>query len=211
MLGTLAILSGVLQVAGYVLYIKKTLGKEINPNPTSWLMWAYGTTLVLVLELDRNAGWEILLLPFLCAVSSLGVAVICWKHGVLRWPSHVADKAALGVDIALTIAYISAWALMSSGILSEEGKESADVLILVTTSLSTVITYGPMIRNLWSHPNDEQWLPWAVWTSAYALLFLTTLLSPEWTWDLLVYPATCFFLSGAVAILARSRLSPVAD
>lgn len=68
MLGTLAILSGVLQVAGYVLYIKKTLGKEINPNPTSWLMWAYGTTLVLVLELDRNAGWEILLLPFLCAV-----------------------------------------------------------------------------------------------------------------------------------------------
>jgi len=46
-----AVMSGVLQIAGYIFYALKTR----RPNPLSWLMWAYGTTL---------AAWRPLLRRF---------------------------------------------------------------------------------------------------------------------------------------------------
>jgi hypothetical protein len=42
----LSLLSGLLQAAGYVIYVRGSLRHEILPNPTTWLLFAYDTTLL---------------------------------------------------------------------------------------------------------------------------------------------------------------------
>jgi len=200
-----AALSGVIQIAAYGVYYAKSRTHEIVPNPTSWLMWSYGTLFVLILEFDRDAPLPILLLPAACAFSSLAIAFLCWRRGTLRWPGEPADKAALSSDIALTFAYIGAWLLLAYEFLSPEGRGTAVVLILVCTTLSTFVTFIPMIHHTWDHPDEEHWLPWTMWTVAYALLGATTLLADHWTPELMLYPINCVLLHGAVAYLSRPK------
>jgi hypothetical protein len=198
-----ALLSGAVQVAAYGVYYAKSRSHEITPNPTSWLMWSYGTLFVLILEFDREAPLPVLLLPAACALSSLAIAFLCWRRGTLRWPEATTDKAALASDIALTAAYFGAWALLAYELLSPQGRDIAVVLILVCATLSTFVTFIPMIHHTWDHPGEEHWLPWAMWTVAYALLGVTTLMADNWTPELMLYPINCVLLHGAVAYLSR--------
>jgi len=200
-----ALLSGALQVAAYGVYYAKSRTHEITPNPTSWLMWSYGTLFVLILEFDRDAPLQILLLPAACALSSLAIACLCWRRGTLRWPEDLTDKAALSSDIALTFAYIGAWLLLAYEILSPEGRGIAVIFILVCATLSTFVTFIPMVHHTWDNPDEEHWLPWVMWTVAYALLGVTTLMTDHWTPDLMLYPINCVLLHGAVAYLARPK------
>lgn len=214
MLWFVAAVSGFLQVAAYCVYIKKSHANQISPNPTSWLMWSYGTLFVLVLEFDRDAPSPVLLLPAVCALSSLAVAFHCWRNGTLRWPEDPTDKAALSSDIALTFAYVGAWLLLANQLLSPDGRELVVVLILVCATLSTFVTFVPMVHHTWDYPGEEHWLPWAMWTLAYGLLGLTTLMSENWTPELMLYPINCVLLHGAVAYLSRPnflRARPIAD
>jgi len=198
-----AVLSGVLQIAAYSVYYAKSRTHRITPNPTSWLMWSYGTLFVLILEFDRDAPLQILLLPAACALSSLAIAFLCWRSGTLRWPELLTDKAALSSDIALTFAYAGAWFLLAHELLSPEGREAAVILILVFTTLSTFVTFIPMVHHTWDHPEEEHWLPWVMWTIAYGLLGVTTLMADHWTPELMLYPINCMLLHGAVAYLSR--------
>lgn len=214
MLWFVAAVSGFLQVAAYCVYIRKSHANQINPNPTSWLMWSYGTFFVLVLEFDRDAPLQILLLPAACALCSLAVAFLCWRRGTLRWPEDLTDKAALSSDIALTFAYIAAWFLLANELLSPEGRGLVVVLILVCTTLSTFVTFVPMVHHTWDNPAEEHWLPWTMWTLAYGLLGATTLMSDVWTPELMLYPINCVLLHGAVAYLSRPnflRARPIAS
>lgn len=206
MLWLLATLSGLVQVAAYCVYFAKSRAHQINPNPTSWLMWSYGTLFVLVLEFDRDAPLQVLLLPAVCALSSLAIAFLCWRRGTLRWPETLTDRSALSADIALTFAYVGAWLLLVHQLLSPEGREVAVVFILVFVTLSTFVTFIPMIHHTWDYPGEEHWLPWAMWTLAYGLLGVTTLMSDGWTPELMLYPINCVLLHGAVAWLSRPNV-----
>ena len=203
LLWIVATLSGLVQIAAYGVYIRKSHADQINPNPTSWLMWSYGTLFVLVLEYDRDAPLPVLFLPAACALSSLAVALLCWRRGTLRWPADLTDRAALLGDIGLTAAYVATWFLLANEVLSPEGREIAVILILVCTTLSTFVTFVPMIHYTWDHPSEEHWLPWAMWTLAYTLLGATTLMADHWTPELMLYPINCVLLHGAVAYLSR--------
>lgn len=203
MLWSVALLSGALQVAAYGVYYAKSRAHEITPNPTSWLMWGYGTLFVLILEFDRDAPLQILLLPAACALSSLVIASLCWRSGTLRWPTDATEKAALLSDIALTVAYAGAWLLLAYDFLGPQSRELAVVLILVCATLSTFVTFIPMIHGVWDNPGDEHWLPWTMWTVAYGLLGVTTLMADDWTPELMLYPINCVLLHGAIAYLAR--------
>lgn len=55
----LGIVAAALQAAGYLVYGSRVLRRDILPNPTSWLMFAYGTTLLFILEWDRDASYDI--------------------------------------------------------------------------------------------------------------------------------------------------------
>jgi hypothetical protein len=45
-----------------------------------------------------------------------------------------------------------------------------------------------------------------MWTLAYGLLGVTTLMSDGWTPELMLYPINCVLLHGAVAYLSRPNV-----
>lgn len=198
-------LSGILQVSGYLYYAGKAWQRQIEPNPTSWIMWGYGTTLIFLLEADSGASGAMLILPAACALSSIAVGFICWRHGTLQWPVEAWAKASLYSDLVLTAMYVGSWTLLGNSLLTDMQKEMADITLLVIGSLSTLVTFIPMLVDTWRQPRHEQPWPWVVWTSAYAALTIATVSSPEWTWYLVLYPVQCLVLHAAVAVLSRRR------
>src|SRR3989344_3985059 len=102
----LGLVAASLQATGYLVYGFKVLKRDIAPNPASWLMFAYGTTLLLVLEWDRGASFAVLALPFICAVSSAVVAWYCLRKAQRTWwPEHVLERISFVLDVLLTVAY----------------------------------------------------------------------------------------------------------
>ncbi len=203
MLPTLGIIAGLLQALGYLLYITKSLKDEVEPNPTTWLMFAYGTTLLTVLECNSSAGWEVLILPVTCAVMGVVVAVICALRGTLKYPEERADKLSFGFDIVLTILYVLAWYFRKSGMLTDHETQIAIMVFLIASNAGAFTAFTPILRETYRNPAHEHFAPWVVWTLAYVSLGAATYLEHGMWSDLMLYPVINAPLHAAVAWLSR--------
>lgn len=223
----LALLSGFLQILGYVLYIRKQLAGEADPNPATWLMFSYGTIVLTGLEMAAGASWQLLMLPISCAILGCVVASVCWKRGRMKWPEPLADKFAFMTDLALTAAYAVSWILHQHGSIGDETKQLLLAIFLICSNASTFTSFAPLLRQAYLEPHKERSRSWFVWTAAYVVLGLTTLVSTTdshrqmaedlaralsggtWAflltspWTLFYYPITNMFLHGIVAVLVR--------
>ncbi len=202
MITTLAVISGLLQALGYLVYITKSLRHETEPNPTTWLMFAYGTMFLTVLELDRNASLAVLVLPITCATLSLVVAGLCWMRGTLKLPEDGWGRASLGTDIVLTIGYVSVMLASFTSLVTDEQRTMLALVFLVLTNTSTAVSFVPIFKSTWDKPEDEHPLAWTVWTMAYATLGAVTLLEEGDLNEFMIYPVSCALLHGIVGLLA---------
>lgn len=210
MLIVLAIASGLLQALGYFMYITKALRHELEPNAATWLMFAYGTATLTILEWDRDAHAYLLVLPVVCAVLSLYVAYLCWKRGALRWKGagRVA-QASFIADVGLTVAYVALWFAAERQLVSESVRLEAVLGFLVLSNLSTIVQFVPLMHGAYREPSNEHPLPWTVWTSAYLTLGLLTYLETGTVrTELMLYPTLAALLHGSVAALALRRSRP---
>ncbi len=201
----LAILSGLLQITGYVLYLYKVTKRDIDPNPTGWLMFAYGTLTLTILEWDLGATWELLILPISCALLSIVVASVCWRRGTLKWPEHKADSSAFILDVLLTILYVIAWALTSFDLVTSEARVLATTLFLVGSNLTTLTAFAPLLRNVFVNPHDEHHLPWLVWSGAYASLAVLTFLQEGLYTTLMIYPLLNLALHASMSFFSTNK------
>ncbi len=206
--------AGTLHLFGYIAYIRND---DIEPNPVTWLMFAYGTLLLTLLEWDSDATAGELFLPVVCSGMAIFVAGRCWLRARRKdpsrfwprewWPSDWRDRAAFQVDIALTLLYLAAALLVyngSFGVEYVELKELSVLVFLLAANVTTFTAFFPLIRNVMENPGNERSGPWAIWTCAYGLLGITTILSQGGIWtELMVYPAVNAFLHGTVAFLSR--------
>ena len=207
----LGLVAGVLQFVGYLLYVRD---EEIEPNPVTWLMFAYGTILLTVLEWDRQASAAELTLPLVCSSMAIYVAGRCWWRARRRdpsrywprewWPEDWRDRASFQADLALTALYLGAAVLTYSNRLGEDAREVAVIVFLVGANLTTLTAFFPLIRGVIADPRHERTAPWAVWASAYALLGVTTYAIQGEIWsELMLYPVLNTALHGSVALLSR--------
>ncbi len=203
----LAVLSGVIQALGYVAYGWYVARRKIEPNPTSWLMWAYGTALVAVLEYvqikqNPEASYALLVLPVVCASCSLALALLCWARGKLSWPKHPMDIFALILDVILTIGFVVAQVMYTYGVLTEAQRDVVAVVSLITVNLTSLTSFTPMVRELLEEPESERTSPWVFWALAYAVLSgLTWLEVGNWQSPLMMYPVLNTGIHTAVALL----------
>lgn len=195
-----------MQILGYWIYIKKSMGSEIEPNPSTWLMFAYGVLILGILEFDRGASLHILLLPGICAICAIVVALMLWRRGKLKWPNKWEEKLAFVIDVFLTVGYVTAWCLEKSGILSPQTREICALVFLVCSNLTAISSFYPLLHEVRADPRSEHPYPWSVWTVAYVTLAFATYFEEEtWMGELMLYPALNAVLHGSVAWYARKR------
>jgi SET domain len=188
------LLAGLFQFIAYGVYIRFFLKDSIRPNPLSWVMFAYGTALMLFLEWKGGAGWSLLALPAVCAIMSVFVAIMSLRQPV-REPVGTWEKGAFVADIGLTMAYLLA--SMSALI----GPLFAATFI-AAGNLTTLTAFFPIMISTWRSPHNERIEPWLLWTSAYGLLIVSTLMSVGMTMPaLLIYPILCTALHGSLALM----------
>ena len=194
-------LAAILQALGYLAYSFKVLREDIVPNPASWIMFAYGTTLLVVVEWDRGASFPLLILPIVCALLSVGIAWYC-LHKVRRawWPEHPLERFSFGLDVFLTLAYVATWALITQGFIGESDKDSAEILILICWNVGIFTAFFPLLRQVYNHPSTEHAAPWIFWTVAYAILSVITITEEGGANELLLYPLINAGIHGFVAI-----------
>lgn len=189
------------QILAYVIYIRLFLKKGIRPNAASSFMFAYGTALMVLLEWQADADWTILMLPAVCAMLSICVAVLCLRKGATE-PVDKVEKVAFWADIWLTVF----WAAIAFGY----GDISPFAVgFVIAGNLTTCTAFFPVLRSTLLTPQRENPLPWALWTLAYGLLSMTTVLVDKGqTPVLLIYPLLCTAFHGTVGLLAlRSKLN----
>lgn len=211
---TLGVLAGILQITGYILYLKDD---DIDPNPVTWFMFAYGTGILALLEWDSTATWPELFLPIACAFFSIVVSFRCWKRSRAKdpsrwwpedwWPEDKTEQLSFLSDILITIAYITAWLLAGWSILNQENREFAVLIFLFLSNLSTFPSFYPLLRETYISPQKENWLPWAVWTLAYFMLAIVTYSIHNTVFHpLMFYPLSNVILHGLTSLVAMRRV-----
>lgn len=206
--GSLAALSAAIHVFGYGLYIRHALRRDTRPNAASSFMFAYGTVLLVLLERQSGASWTILLLPAMCALLGLVVALLCLRQEATERIDRI-EAFAFAADLVLTVVYLAVWLLGQLGAVTSVTQSTLGVLLLLFANATTLTAFAPVVRSTFHTPDRERALPWVVWTGGYTLLLIVTL-AGDWRQSpaLLVYPTLNIFLHALVAFLAaRPRLS----
>ncbi len=202
-----ALFSGLLQALGYLVYIQKSLRHEVEPNPTTWFMFAYGTATLTVLEWDHQADWLVLILPVTCAILSLRVAAICLSQGKLKWPTSWLDRTAFLMDVSLTLAYITVWLANQKAFITESEHQALVLLFLILSNSSTLVSFIPIIRGTIKSPRNEHPLPWFIWMCAYSTLGYVTVSKYGLVSVFTIYPAMNAVLHGLVGLFALRRFA----
>jgi hypothetical protein len=191
----LAIAAALLQALGYVLYARLFLKKAIRPNAASSFMFAYGTALLVLLEYSDGATWPVLALPGTCAALSVGIALLCLRKRATD-PVDRVEATAFSADVWLTVL----WAAIAFGY-GNISPFSAGFLL--AGNVTTLTAFFPVLRSTWRTPERERPEPWLVWTAAYSLLTVVTLLADQGRHPaLLAYPLLSVVLHGSVALMA---------
>lgn len=209
----LGILAGILQVVGYLIYI---LHENIDPNPVTWFMFAYGTAILTLLEWDMGATLPELILPATCSLFAIYVSLSCWINARKRdphkwwpedwWPNDKIQQTSFIADILITLGYVSIWAFVAFGSLTPEIKLIAVFWFLLMSNLSTFPAFYPIIIETYKHPDKENYLPWFIWSVAYVLLCMVTYISHEKLISLLMlYPVSNALLHVAVGFFASRQ------
>lgn len=195
MIVQLAIAAAALQALGYVLYARLFLKKVIRPNAASSFMFAYGTALLVLLEYSEGATWPVLALPATCAALSVGIALLCMRKRATD-PVDKVEATAFSADVWLTVM----WVAIAFGY-GNISPFSAGFLI--AGNVTTLTAFFPVLRSTWKTPERERPEPWLVWTAAYAVLAVVTLLADQGRHPaLLVYPLLSVALHGSIALMS---------
>ena len=201
----IAICSSLLHALAYLIYVRSALRGKVKPNPTSWLMWTYGTALLVIVEWDQEAAFSVMLLPMVCAACSLIVAGCCWQKGRLTWPETPSDRKAFLLDLFFTGVYVFLIVMELRGRLTLADETLYKSMLLILLSGSTFVSFWPILRTTRETPENEHWLAWAIWTLAYACLLLITIAehgSSLQSIQFWAYPASCLIPTGMVGFYA---------
>ncbi len=201
--------AGFLHLAGYFVYLRHS---DIEPNPVTWLMFAYGTSLLTLLEWDSDASFAELFLPAVCSAMAVWVAFRCWHRARARdatrlfprWPQDWRDRTAFQIDLVLTAFYLAAALMLHTDVIAAQSKDAVVLIFLTAANLTTYSAFFPLLRSVSENPRGERIEPWVIWCGAYSLLGLTTYLHQgEFFTVLIMYPVQSAVLHGLVAYLAR--------
>lgn len=151
-----------LHLAAYGIYAREVFHERIRPNVIVWLMWLFGGVVEYVTyNAITGSHWSTDALPIACVVGigSITIAIAAaqirnffQKNEFSFHKPIISDYYLVGFDVAAIVYW-----LLGGGAVAAN-------FIAVSTS---IITFIPLWRTTYQHPQGEQPLPWALWTCAY--------------------------------------------
>lgn len=182
----LAIVACVVQVIAFAVYNRSILAKDAHPNVASWGIWAFITVLNFKSYQEMSQDW---MKSALSTISSL-LCIITFIVLVLmkrEWKRIDAfDVAAFCLGIVACI-----WWWYSN----------SPVYGYVILQASIIIGYVPTVRNVWRKPEDENPLPWFIWTVAFCINAVVVLLRWQQVLEFL-YPVQCILGHMLIGVLS---------
>jgi hypothetical protein len=183
------ILSGVLALLFYVQTARGAVSGKLRPNPTSWVIWSFNDTLILVGSLSLGA-WNTLWVPIVYAVLGWFIFALALRNDK-RPPSRLEWACLLGACVGW-IAYFV------------EGGVWAIVLGSLVNSVGCI----PTIRSAYHAPEKESLPVWfLIW---FSVLFMS-LSCERFEFWLLVFPVSSLLNVSAiiVALLWQRSSRPI--
>ncbi len=184
----LSILAAVIHGTAYAIYLHQVYGGGSIPNPASWTIWAFLSTLnALTFWKGSKDG--------LATAQFFTGSVACfvvWAYALGAGRFAPLDAMAWTV-LVLSLAACLVWYVTRSAIYANLVMGG----ILLVSSI-------PTIAGVWHNSNVERSLPWYLWTSAFVITSInvfrrTDRTKPQW-WFLMVVPIIGIIIHGAVAL-----------
>lgn len=191
---TFAIVAASMHVAAFLLYQKNMAQGAAKPNPATWILWSFLTTLNCLTYFIDNGDPVKSALPIASSLANIYVLTMAIRLGKFRALDRLESVILV---LGIFIGFI--WTFYHNAKL-------ANLLLQVPITLS----FWPTYRGVWRDPTTETRIfPWYLWSVAYLFslvaIFLQWKYTPQTTDGLhqLVYPIVCFVLHGGVGILAQ--------
>jgi hypothetical protein len=180
--------AGAVQLVGYWVYNKEANGRI---NTGSWSIWALAGIIDLASYSALTGDWVVNILPSVCAVAAIGTFCLAVARKRFNFPDKM-DLVFVGVDGMITVV----WYFTNTAF--------ANLLY----QASTILSFIPMYRGQLSGRENEEPLPWVIWTFAYSLLAVSVALRLH-RWEELAYPLTNVVVDAVVVLitLAKQRSS----
>ena len=152
-----AILAGVVQIFGYLDYLRQSQRENAAPNIAAWGMWAFGAATHLWAYSQVTEGWEQDFLPAICSATCLLVFIFLFlgKKFERETPLSVWEKLVFWGDVGIA-------ALFGANIFSAS-------FAAVALQLDDTLTYLPTIKDTARKASCEHPRPWVFGTIGYAL------------------------------------------
>lgn len=182
---SIGVIAGVLQIFGYYEYWKHVYKGSIKPDTASWSIWTFGALLEAVTYIYVSQDLIKSILPIICTICALAffIYALVTKHFSKL---NTFEIALLVGDIFISII----WYLTSDALL-------ANILLVVTA----IISFIPIIIHSYTNPENEDSVPWVIWSIAYFCMCITVML--RWSgWGSIIYPLIFLFLHISIAYLS---------
>jgi hypothetical protein len=196
----LGLAAGAMQALAYLIYLRQVVAGECRPNGMTWLLWTVGTLVFLAIEADIGAPVSVLLLPAVCALCSLWLAVRCFVRA-----SYIAPEPQDRTILALDAAILAGYGALVYGPFAVPSGSAAGLVFVMLPGISSVVAGWPIVRTTSIDPGNERPLAWFVWSAAYTLVALAAI-AEGLSWPYLAYPAMNLGLHLVIGALAMRRL-----
>lgn len=190
------IAAGILQICGYLAYALEVRKSRIKPNAGSWIIWGYGNIIVCLTYLFAGSVSSADILPIVCSVCSLVMTIWFVKIGTFNKITGL-EKKMIALDILLTLGWI-AFSVIPTSI------DNPAIPVHVILQISAIVSFVPIIREVYYNRDTERHTPWIIWTSAYILFFIAEILAGA-PWYKLIYPLNYVILHGLIGLFSYSK------
>lgn len=180
----LGFLALILNLIGYVPYIREILSKVVKPQRTTWGIWTILTTVAAVNQVQNGGGFSSL---FFISTAALVATTFLLS---LKRGQGGASKVDI-VCLVLAIALFAYWAIVRDTELSTYIAVGIDTIALVPTLIKT-----------YRQPETEIYTQWVL---AGIGGLLSLLAAPRMEWVLIIYPLYVFVANGAVVTVKYLR------
>ena len=175
-------------LAAFAYYISLVIRGGVNPNASTWLIWAVLGIVNAMTYQSLSGDWVKSVMAYGTAFTNGLTFIIAMRLGRFGRLGKM-DK----VLAAFGLLAVVAW-------LVNKHTPYANMLVMGCIIISTV----PTLRSTWEKPNRESPIAWLMLGISYLFPLVVVLMRWEQIWDLM-FPAVGFVANSSVGLLCLRR------